>query len=234
MYDDLVSQSNLLEGDRLLEIGCASGKATLPLARRGFAITCLEPGPNLAAAARRALRDFDVDVIEARFEDWQPAGQFGLVFAATSWRWIDPEVRYTKAWETLRPGGCLAFWDAVHVFPDAGDPFFREIQDVYEELGEGLPQGARWPRPGALGESSAEIAASGLFEVVHVRHFGWERIYDADGYIELLDTFSGHIAMDDSKRERLYAEIRARIAGRSDGQVRRHWGAVLHVAQRLG
>ena len=37
------------EADALCEVGSASGKATLPLARRGFAITCVELGAALAA-----------------------------------------------------------------------------------------------------------------------------------------------------------------------------------------
>ena len=36
LFDDLVTVTELALGDRLLEIGCATGKATLPLARRGF------------------------------------------------------------------------------------------------------------------------------------------------------------------------------------------------------
>lgn len=99
---------------------------------------------------------------------------------------------------------------------------------------EGLPRGTSWPRPGELQDHRDEIAATGLFEVVRVRHFDWERVYDADGYIELLETFSGHIAMEEWKRERLYAEIRMRLARRSDGLLRRHWGGVLHVARRRG
>jgi hypothetical protein len=50
--------------------------------------------------------------------------------------------------------------------------------------------------------------------------------------LRLLDTFSGHIAMEAWRRERLYAEIRRRLALRSDGRLRRHWGAVLNVAGR--
>jgi hypothetical protein len=49
----------------------------------------------------------------------------------------------------------------------------------------------------------------------------------------MLDTSSGHIAMDTWKRDRLYGEIRHRLAGQPDGRVRRHWGVVLHVARRL-
>jgi len=235
LLDDVVAVAGLVPGSRLLEVGCATGKATLPLARRGMRITCVEPGPHLAEAARRNLAGLDVEVIEDRFEDWRLADgeRYDLVFAATAWHWIDPAVRYVRAWEALAPGRHLAVWKADHVIPDGGDPFFREIQDVYDEIGEGVPPGTRWLRPGELEELRDEIEASGLFEVVHVRHFDWERVYDADGYIELLETFSGHIAMEAWQRERLYGEIRRRLGHRADGTLRRHWGAVLHVARRL-
>jgi SAM-dependent methyltransferase len=59
-------------GDRLLEIGCATGKATLPLARRGFGVTCIELGPDLARAARANLAGYDVSVVEGSFESWRP------------------------------------------------------------------------------------------------------------------------------------------------------------------
>ena len=62
--------------------------------------------------------------------------------------------------------------------------------------------------------------------------FDWEVVYDADSYLRLLDTFSGHIAMEAWQRERLYGEIRRRLSQRLDGRLRRHWGAVLHVARR--
>ena len=90
----------------VLEVGCATGKATLPLARVGFRITALEPGAALAAAARANVVGYDVDVVEARFEDWEPNGAvFDLVFAATAWHWVDAEVRYPKAAAVLRPHG---------------------------------------------------------------------------------------------------------------------------------
>jgi len=100
--------------------------------------------------------------------------------------------------------------------------------------GRSLPPGSTWPRPGELADQAGEIEASGLFEPVHLRHFDWEQVYDADGYIELLSTFSGHIAMEQWQRERLYGQIRLRLRlGRRPGNsVRRHWGAVLHIARR--
>jgi SAM-dependent methyltransferase len=234
LYGDLLAVTGLRAGERLLEVGCATGKATVPLARRGFRITCVELGADLARVARANLAGFGVEIVEGAFEDWRPPAElrFGLVFAATAWHWIDPAQRYRRAWEALRPGGYLAFWSAEHVFPDDGDPFFREIQQVYEEIGEGLPPGAGFPRPGELHTYEGEIAASGLFDMVHVRHFDWERRYDADQYIGLLETFSGHIIMAAWQRDRLYGAIRSRLAERPDGTLRRQWGAVLHIARR--
>ncbi len=235
LYDTLVEAAGLQAGDRLLEIGCASGKATLPLARRGFRITCIEIGAALVAAARRALADFgDVEVVQGAFETWDPPadGRFDLVFAATAWHWIDPALRLEQAWRLLRPGGHLAFWSATHVFPEGGDPFFAELQEVYDEIGEGSEEDVIRPRPGELPDEREELERGGLFDDVAVHHFDWEVVYDADGYLRLLETFSGHIAMQPWQRDRLYGEIRRRLAQRPDGRLRRHWGAVLHVARR--
>jgi SAM-dependent methyltransferase len=236
LYDALIAAAGLRAGDRLLEVGCATGKATLPLARRGFRITCVELGAALASAARRNLAGFpEVEVTESAFETWDPPARdpFDLVFAATAWHWLDPALRYRRAWELLRPSGHLAFWSATHVFPLGGDPFFAELQEVYEEIGEGLPEGAAYPQPSELPDEREEIEGSGLFNLVLARHIDWEVVYDAKGYLRLFDTFSGHIAMQPWQRDRLYSEIRRRLGERADGRLRRGWGAILHVARRV-
>ena len=282
LYEALIGLTGVVAGrDELCEVGCASGKATLPLARRGFAISCVELGGALAAEARRNLAGFArVRVEHADFESWtggvghvdyesrggrvgdaesesrggrvgdaevesrtpgesggtvrdDGVGGFGLLFAATAWHWIDPAVKYRKAWSLLRPGGHLAFWEATHVFPESGgDPFFAEIQDVYDEIGSGMPTGWVSPTPATLPDSRAEIEASGLFTDVAVRRFDWEVRYTADEYIRLLETFSSNLSMEAWQRDRLYGEIRRRLALRPDGLLRRHWGTVLNVARR--
>ncbi len=232
LYEHLLEVTGLQAPAPLLEVGCATGKATLPLARLGFRITALEPGAALAEAARANLAGYEVDVVEARFEDWEPNDSvFDLVYAATAWHWVDREVRYPKTAAVLRPDGHLAVWGAGYVIPYDGDPFFEEIQEVYEEIGEGLPPGWVTPRPGELPDDRKEIEASGLFEVIETRQYDWETIHDAESYIDLLNTFSGHIAMAEWQRERLYGEIRRRLGERDDGQLRRHWGGVLKIAR---
>jgi hypothetical protein len=88
--------------------------------------------------------------------------------------------------------------------------------------------------PDEVSDATAEIESSGLFARTQVRRYVWERLYTADEYIALLNTFSGHISMDDAKRERLYQAIRERIDSRLDPRVRRHWQVILHIADRAG
>jgi SAM-dependent methyltransferase len=194
-------------------------------------VTCIELGPRLAEEARRNLA---VEIHVGSFEEWEGAPEtFDLVFAATSWHWIDPGVRFRKAHDLLRPGGSLAFWSATHAFPPGFDPFFTEIQEVYDALGEGYPDGWPPPPPDETPDECEAIRASGLFAEAQVRRYLWMRAYTADEYVALLDTFSGHLSMEDRKRARLYAEIRRRLALRDDPRVLRHWQAILHVARSI-
>ena len=182
LYAELTAATGLRPQARLLEVGSGPGKATIPLARRGFRITCLEPGPQLAAVARRNLAGFPgVQVVQHAFEDWQPAdaARFDLIFAATAWHWIDPAVGYRHAWQLLEPGGYLAIWAAGHVVPAGGDPFFQDLQDVYDEIGEGMPASAGFYAPGEQPDDRAAIERSGHFEVTRVRYFDWEVRYTA-------------------------------------------------------
>jgi SAM-dependent methyltransferase len=236
LFSDLITMTGLEPPAHLLEIGCGPGKATLPLAREGFRITAIELGDALAAEARRNLAEFPgVSIVRSSFEDWEPpAGAlFGLVYAATAWKWVDPDVKYAKASSLLARGGHLAVWNAEHAFPAGYDPFFAEIQKVYDEIGEGSDDPWPPPRPEDQPDSNAlEFETSGHFTVVTKRRYVWARRYTADEYIALLNTFSGHIAMEPAKRHHLYREIRRRLADRPDGRVTRHWTALLTVGRR--
>lgn len=58
LFDDLATLTGLGAGARLVEIGCGTGQATLPLARRGFAVVAVELGAHLADYAREKLAGF--------------------------------------------------------------------------------------------------------------------------------------------------------------------------------
>lgn len=233
LFDDLTELCALTGPGTLLEIGAGPGNATLPLARRGHRITALEPGPALADHARQTLRAYPrVEVINTGYEDWEHSGSatFDLVYVANAWHWIDPEVKWSKTAQLLGGTGRLAVFDAGHAFPAGFDPFFTEIQSVYHRLGRRM---ATWPPtpPDQLPDPTPDYEASGHFTVDAVRRYLWATEYDADGYLDLLSTFSDHIAMSDADRTELFTAIRDLIAARPGGRITRHWISTLVIAR---
>jgi ubiquinone/menaquinone biosynthesis C-methylase UbiE len=107
LFDDMVALSRLPPGGRVLEIGCGTGQATVPLARRGYRVLCVELGENLATVARRNLLPYSrAEVQTGDFEEYPlQEGAFDLAASATAFHWLDPAVAYPKVARALRPGG---------------------------------------------------------------------------------------------------------------------------------
>ena len=229
IFTDLVRLARLGDGARILEVGCGTGKATVALAERGFEVVCVELGEQLAAVARRNVARFPrVRVVNAPFETWDESG-FDAVVAFTAWHWIDPAVAFHRAAQALVDGGHLAVVTTEHVLPADGDAFFRDVQADYVAVtgADDTPP----PRPEELGDLRDEIEASGLFEPVAVRRFVWDVEYTADEYLAVLDTYSGHRALADEQRGRLFERIRGRIESRPGRRVRKTYAATLDVAR---
>ncbi|WP_228265941.1 class I SAM-dependent methyltransferase [Microlunatus elymi] len=237
LYDDLVDLAGLAPDATLLEVGPGPGKATLPLARRGFKIIALEPGPNLAAQARRNLAGLgNVEVITTTFEDWRPpaTAAFDLVYSATAWHWVDPKIGWPKAASLLKPDGQLAIFGAGHAFPDGYDPIFDDFQQLYREIGEDdVDQWPPTPPREDSGLPEGDYEGSDYFTAESARRYVWAQQYTVDSYIALLNTFSGHIAMEQAKRDQLYTGIRRLISARPDGLITRHWASTLTLYRRL-
>ena len=233
LYDTLFASSGLDPAQaRILEIGCGTGKSTLPLARRGCNVTALDMGANLARRARQNLTAFPrVEILNTRFEDWKPPQTFDMVLAITAWHWLDPAVRFQHAAAALKPGGVLAFWRNEHVFPPGYDPFFEQIQNGYEAVGVGrLP----WPPPPpeSIADAHDEIEQTRLFDDVQVIRRLWSEEFTAEEHVAMMRTASDHELMEPAKREVLFAEMRRLIAMRPAGQVVKHNLTLMHLARK--
>ncbi|MFC9341273.1 class I SAM-dependent methyltransferase [Streptomyces sp. NPDC057020] len=235
LYDDLVECAGAGPGSRLLEIGCGTGQATLPLAERGFRITAVEAGPSMAAVARRNLDGFGgVEVVTSDFESWPlPEDSFDVVLAATSFHWIDPAVRMAKAAEALRPGGALAVVRTQHV-RGGSEEFFTEVQRCYERFDPDTTPGTQPPEAARVDGSdhAREVARCGAFGPPVFRRYERDLSYTTAEYLELLRTYSGHRALPEAARAGLPACVAGLIDGRYDGRVTKRYLVELAVAHR--
>ena len=235
VFDDIVSLSGIPAGGRVLEVGCGTGQATVPLARRGYEIICVELGDSLANLARRNLTGFPkVEVRTGDFEEVPPGGDFDLLVSATAFHWLDPAVAYPRAARVLRPTGAIALLWNEHVQTDADGGFFVAAQEVYAreapEIWDGSYEGP--PRSEGLTDRTDEIEGSGLFGPVVRRSLAWDQPYDTAGYIRVLDTYSTHRSLGEEARRRLYRGLSSLIEERYGGRIVKGYQTSLYVAPR--
>ncbi|MEV4336948.1 class I SAM-dependent methyltransferase [Streptomyces sp. NPDC049590] len=235
LYDDLAELADVRPGSRVLEVGCGTGQATVPLAARGCRITAVDAGPRMAAVARRKLAGHPaVEVVTARFERWPlPAGPFGTVVSATAFHWIDPAVRMARAADALRPGGALAVVRTQHV-RGGTERFFAEVQRCYERFDPDTRPGLLPPRAAGLDGSdhAAEVARSGRFGPTVFRRHERDITYSTAEYLDLLRTYSGHRALPPAAREGLLGCVAGLIDGRYGGRVTKRHLFELAVSHR--
>jgi SAM-dependent methyltransferase len=233
LIDEVARIGALATGSRVLEIGAGTGQATVALAERGYRLSAIEPGPAMAAILDRKLRPFPLaDVQVTTFEAWPlPRDPFDAIVAATSFHWLDPKSRLSKAADVLRVGGVLAVISTHHV-AGGDERFFEEVQACYERFDPSTPPGLELPHEDEIAEGIDGIDGSAPFDAPVATRIGWEYTYTAPEYRDLLLTYSGHRALDPGARRALFACITRLIDESFDGRITKRYLFQLAIARK--
>ena len=232
LLDDIISFTGIRPGGQILELGCGTGQATELFAQRGFSLICLEPGPNLAALARKRLASFtSVEVVSSTFESWPcPEDSFDLVISAQAFHWLDPAIRLRRAAQALRRDAYLAVFGNKPL-PGSG-PIHEAIQEAYARCTPSFS--ARLPGTGSSAEKvplETELDESPWFTNVEVRYYPWSRDYDASTYVDLIQTQSDHRLLPAGELRTLTSAVWESINAQG-GSVRVEYSARLILGRR--
>ena len=117
-----------------LEIGAGTGKATKPVLEASYRVTAVELGENMSAYLNQRFTDREkFDVICSTFEDAiLPENQFNLIYAASAFHWVTPEIGCPKAYRLLKKDGVFALFRYNNI-PDDGNEIYEEIQTLYQK-----------------------------------------------------------------------------------------------------
>lgn len=215
LFDDVLTYARMRSAKSVLEIGSGTGKATIPLARRGLDVTAVEPAEAMAQLLTSRAEDAGVGnrvrVRVTTFEDLGGAdGPFGLVAAAQSFHWTDPASRWQRMHDVLAPSGAVAlFWNNWHLDPTAHD--LDAVRRTYETMASDLLPDLPSPQDGDPWRH--EIAAnSGLTDALE-RTYGWTWELTPTDYLTLLSTTSQYAVAGDSVRAALFTELETMFEG---------------------
>ncbi|MGW1463344.1 class I SAM-dependent methyltransferase [Streptomyces sp. NPDC002308] len=220
--DELVTE--VLEyaelGDRTaLEVGAGTGKATGLFAARGVPVVCVEPDARMAEVLRRNTAPYPhVRVEPGDFEEWSPSGRrFGLLFAATSWHWVNPARRWDLAHSVLETGGAMAlFWNPVALIDSELFAGLRAIDRLHgvEEPPHDALASRYGPEAGTLdgmegpGWPVDELRRDGRFTDLRTARFRQTMRYDTARYLAFLTSVSAYRILPERSLAQLLVDTR--------------------------
>jgi len=115
------------EDDRVLDVGCGTGSATVVAAMRAMEVVGIDLSPDMIELAQGKVRKKGIAntcLIASSVEDYRPSGQFDKVISSFMIPHVKPHLRpaiYSCMFNFLKPGG------TVGLFGSRG-----EVCDVYE------------------------------------------------------------------------------------------------------
>lgn len=229
MFDDLIAATGRGAGSTVVEIGCGTGIATAALTERGYRVTAIDPDSRMLQVARRRPELGDVRFIEGRFEEVSGLGSFDLVFAGSSWHWVEAEAGLVRAAGLLRPAGSLAVcWNLPR--PQRSDRP-AGIDAAYRRHAPELVGRASQVRDKSQEHRKVLIADAPRFAEPEVFSYDWSRTLRSRSYCELLSTHSDHVILGPERLARLLDAIRIAVDG-VGGTLELCYETVMYVARR--
>ena len=228
LIEDIIMKTGIGAGDRLLEIGAGTGKATLQFAEKGFSIHGIELGEDMAVILRDKCTQYEkvtVDVVP--FEKWICKNNevYDMIYCAQAFHWLDPKIKYEKSHELLKDNGYLVlFW---YNSCDDNSPKAKERQNkidviIKKYISKYFSKDENVQRREHDGvykedERLKEIEASGLFTLVQKIEYLHETRNSADEYLKVMKsvpTFASILdGLDDISISNMNNEIKEVING---------------------
>jgi SAM-dependent methyltransferase len=236
LINRVIELAELPAGANILELGCGPGIATVPFAELGFSMLCLEPSQEACQLARQNCTTYpSVEIQNLTFEEWELEGEkFNAVLAATSFHWVSPEIRCTKAAAALKDQGALILlWNAGVL---SQNEVYQVLNEVYQIQAPSLGQyhaEERVNQEKSIRKLGQNIIDSGLFENLGYEQLVCEVTYSIDDYLALLQTYSGYIALDYETRNSLLESLRKALENNWRSSIEASYLSAFHVAQKI-
>jgi SAM-dependent methyltransferase len=238
VFDLIADAGELDRGSTVLEVGAGTGQATHSMAIRGWLVTAVELGASLADVGRSVLAEFDnVEFVTGDIEAIDlPTGRFDAVTAFTCFHWLNPATRAGFLASLVKPGGLLAVVDTHHIanYPDEPSaPFFVESQAIHDQWMPNKQTNFQLPTPDQIKPRLPLLTHDTLTPMVEHR-VELDITYSAAKYVDVLETYSSHLALNPDTRRDLLGEIAACINNNYGGSIVKRYLYTLSLAKRSG
>ncbi|WMJ73466.1 class I SAM-dependent methyltransferase [Cytophagaceae bacterium ABcell3] len=103
--------------NKILDVGCGSGKMARTLVDRGYKVDAVSPGVILTEHARKLLGS-ESNIFQMKFENMNSEIKYDLVIFSESFQYIPIDSAFQKALEHLNPEGHIMICDFFKTDPE--------------------------------------------------------------------------------------------------------------------
>ncbi len=223
LYQAIFEYIQINGKSQVAEIGIGGGQATLPILKTGCKLTAVDYGENFCKICREKFKAYpNFSALSGKFENIDfNDNEYDLVYSASAFHWIPEEIGYKKVYKMLKNGGVFARF-ANHPYRDKGNPeLSAEMDRIYAEYYYKYHN----KEPKTLIEYTEQqahdralIAEKYGFTDIQYKLFYRTRTFTAKEYITLLGTYSDHIAIEETIRNKFFTKI--------EDAINRHGGEI--------
>jgi ubiquinone/menaquinone biosynthesis C-methylase UbiE len=207
LINDIIDFSKLEKRDKILDVGCGTGQATILFAQKSFNVVGLDLGKDLIEVARKKCSSFsNVDFEISTFEDADfPDELFDLIISGMAWHWIKPEGREEKAYKILKENGTLAlFWSYQRKWESS---FVQTVGKVLDNYG-GIDRGPAGSKVKQISDSlHNEFRKSKLFSQVELKEYDEDIQFTKEKYLNLVVSYGWVQKLSEEKRNQLIEDL---------------------------
>ncbi len=216
LYQMIFDYIRIDSSSNVVEVGIGGGQATLPVLQTGCTLTAIEYGENFSKLCKEKFKEHkNLSVITDKFENVSfTDSKYDLVYSASAFHWVPEDIGYAKVYAMLKSGGVFARF-ANHPYRDKGNVALSEaIDKLYAKYyckyyGKDMKSEKEYSEEQAM--QRAEIAKKyGFIDIKHALFYR-TRTFTAKEYIELLGTYSDHIAIEERIRTEFFLKIEEAI-----------------------
>jgi SAM-dependent methyltransferase len=210
LFRDIVEYSMIKNDANILEIGSGPGQATEYFVRNGYTITGLELGEKQVKYLLEKYSQYqNFNALRTSFEDFNREKEtYDLIFSATAFHWIKPEIGYPKAYNLLKRNGAMAvFWHLASIIEPKTE-MLNQVRSIYRKYAPELDDYI------SIGEAKdlhnlriSQIQINNLFKNPVSKIYRWVDEYTTERYLKLMNSYSDFHDIDNDKQKAILDSV---------------------------
>ena len=131
-----------------------------------------------------------------------------MIFSATAFHWIKPEVGYPKAYNLLKKNGVIAVFGHMSSVIEPQTEILIEIRNIYQKLAPEFDVYLSLNEAEDLhNRRFSEIQTNNLFDRPVSKIYRWNDEYTTERYLKLINSFSNFHDLDNDKKKAILGAV---------------------------